>query len=249
MKFVPPLQAVTLLRRYKRFMADVRLADGSELTVHCPNTGSMRHCVLPGEEQAALISDSGNPRRKYRHTLEAVRVVHGHWAGVNTGRTNALVAQALTAGRLPGLAPGAGVEREVTFGDSRFDLALGARAAPDTFIEVKNVTLGPGPGDPDHGVIRFPDSVTLRGQKHLRSLMEVVRQGRRAVLFFCVQHGGARATGPADDIDPHYGELLREAAAMGVEVIAWRTRMSAHEFVLDRPLPVLLDQGGGAGPR
>lgn len=242
MKFDPPLRAVTLLRRYKRFLADVRLADGREITVHCPNTGSMRYCVLPGVEQPALISDSGNPKRKYRHTLEAVEVAHGHWAGVNTGRTNALVAEALLAARIPGLDPGDGVEREVTYGESRFDIALGERRAPHTFIEVKNVTLGPGPEDPDHGVIRFPDSVTERGQKHLLTLMDAVREGYRAVLFFCVQHDGARAAGPADHIDARYGELLREAVAHGVEVIAWRTRMSAAEFVLDQPVPVTLDR-------
>ena len=129
MNFDPPLREVTLLRRYKRFLADVRLPDGSETTVHCPNTGSMKNCVLPGQEQAALISDSGNPKRKYRHTLEAVRVAHGYWAGVNTGRTNALVAEALSAGRIDGLSPADGVEREVTFAESRFDLALGERAA------------------------------------------------------------------------------------------------------------------------
>lgn len=242
MKFAPPLLAVTLLRRYKRFLADVRLADGSEITVHCPNTGSMRNCVLPGMEQAALISDSANPKRKYRHTLEALQVAHGHWAGVNTGRANGLVAEALAAGLLPGLEPASGLEREVTFGDSRFDLALGERAAPHTFIEVKNVTLGAGPEDEDHGLIRFPDSVTLRGQKHLLSLMEVVRSGRRAVLFFCVQHSGARAAGPADDVDPRYGDLLREAAAAGVEVMAWRTRISATGFRLQEALPVVLSR-------
>ncbi|ASK35181.1 DNA/RNA nuclease SfsA [Alloalcanivorax mobilis] len=240
MKFSPPLQAVTLLRRYKRFLADVRLTDGSEITVHCPNTGSMRHCVLPGVEQAALISDSGNASRKYRHTLEAVQVAHGHWAGVNTARTNALVAEALLAGRLDGLDPTIGVEREVTFGDSRFDLALGERGAPHTFIEVKNVTLGAGPDDPDDGMIRFPDSVTLRGQKHLLGLAEVVRQGGRAVLFFCVQHSGALAAGPAGHIDPVYARMLGDAAGAGVEIMAWKTRMAADEFVLDRPLPVVL---------
>lgn len=241
MKFDPPLEPVVLLRRYKRFLADVRRADGREMTVHCPNTGSMRHCVLPGVEQAALVSDSGNGKRKYRHTLEAVQVAHGHWAGVNTSRTNALVAEALRQGRIPELDPAEGVEREVGFGDSRFDLTLGERRAPHTFIEVKNVTLGPGPDDPDHGVIRFPDSVTERGQKHLVTLMEVVRAGHRAVLFFCVQHDGARVVAPADRVDPRYGQLLRQAAVQGVEVMAWRTDIAESEFRLREPVPVLLD--------
>lgn len=239
MKFDPPLETVTLLRRYKRFMADVVRADGSEITVHCPNTGSMKNCVL-GVPQQALISDSGNPKRKYRHTLEALQVAHGHWAGVNTSRTNALVEEAVRAARIPSLAPEDGVEREVKYGDSRFDLALGDRADPHTFIEVKNVTLGPGPEEADDGVIAFPDSVTERGQKHLKTLMEVVASGKRAVLVFCVQHSGAMAARPADEIDVRYGELLREAAQEGVEVLAWKTTMSGQEFTLTQAVPVLL---------
>ncbi|MBV0933616.1 DNA/RNA nuclease SfsA [Marinobacterium weihaiense] len=240
MQFDPPLEAVTLLRRYKRFLADVRCADGSEITVHCPNTGSMRNCVLPEVEQAALISDSGNPKRKYRYTLEVLQVAHGHWTGVNTGRTNALVEEAVRAGHIVELAPDTGVEREVTYGDSRFDLALGERSNPHTYIEVKNVTLGPGPEDADDGVIAFPDSVTERGQKHLQTLMQVVASGKRAVLFFCVQHTGAIAARPADEVDGRYGWLLREAVAAGVEVMAWRVRLQADECVLERPLPVRL---------
>lgn len=237
MKFDPPLARGRLLRRYKRFMADIIADDGRELTLHCPNTGSMK-CCTP-ELGAVLFSDSGNPKRKYRHTWEAVQVAHGHWAGINTGRTNALVTEAILAGRLPTL-PNDHVRREVTWGDSRFDLALGEGETPHTLIEVKNVTLGPGPDDEDHGVICFPDAVTERGQKHLRTLMQVVAAGQRAVLVFCVQHTGAREVRPADDIDPRYGALLREAHAAGVEVLAWRTRISPEEMVLDEAVPVRL---------
>ncbi|WP_111658334.1 DNA/RNA nuclease SfsA [Isoalcanivorax indicus] len=236
MHFDPPLQQGRLLRRYKRFMADILTAEGEPLTLHCPNTGSMKHCTPEGA--AVLYSDSGNPKRKYRHTLEAVQVAHGHWAGVNTSRTNALVAEAVLAGQVPELRP-EGLRREVRFADSRFDLALGG-ATPHTFVEVKNVTLGPGPDDPDHGLITFPDAVTLRGQKHLRTLMEVVTTGRRAVLLFCVQHTGAREVAPADEIDPAYGRLLREAASVGVEILAWRTDISPQAFRLAAPVPVLL---------
>ena len=239
MKFDPPLETVTLLRRYKRFMADVVRADGSEITVHCPNTGSMKNCVL-GEPQQALISDSGNPKRKYRHTLEALQVAHGHWAGVNTSRPNALVEEAVRAARIPQLDPVDGVEREVKYGDSRFDLALGNRADPHTFIEVKNVTLGPGPEDADDGVIAFPDSVTERGQKHLTTLIEVVASGKRATLVFCVQHSGARAARPADEIDPRYGALLREASAAGVSILAWKVDLAPDAMELVEPLPILL---------
>lgn len=237
MKFDPPLETVTLLRRYKRFMADVVRADGSEITVHCPNTGSMKNCVL-GTPQQALISDSGNPKRKYRHTLEALQVAHGHWAGVNTGRPNALVEEAVQAGQIPELSPQSGVEREVKYGDSRFDLALGERSDPHTFIEVKNVTLGPGPEDRDDGVIAFPDSVTERGQKHLQTLMSVVASGKSAVLFFCVQHTGAQMARPADEIDQRYGQLLREAMAAGVQVLAWKAEVSPRSLQLVTPLPL-----------
>jgi len=240
MLFTPPLESVTLLRRYKRFLADVQRQDGSEITVHCPNTGSMKNCVLPEQVQQALISDSGNSARKYRHTLEALQVAHGHWVGVNTARSNRLVEEALRAGLIPELSPADGVEREVKWGDSRFDLALGSRADPHTFIEVKNVTLGPAPDEPDDGLIAFPDAVTQRGQKHLKTLMEVVASGRRAVLFFCVQHTGAQAVRPADELDPRYGELLREAVARGVQVLAWRSQVSAQRFALEAPLPLVL---------
>lgn len=236
MRFAPALQQGTLLRRYKRFMADVQLADGREITVHCPNTGSMRNCAPPGA--AALFSDSGNPARKYPCTLEAVQVEHGYWAGVNTARTNQLVAEALLERRVPGLKRFIDLRREVTRGDSRFDLLL--EGACRTWIEVKNVTLGAGPGEPDHGVVAFPDAVTERGQKHLRALMDVVQSGERAVLFFCVQHTGARSVRPADEIDPEYGRLLRQAHAGGVQVIAWKTRISPTEFALERVLPVKL---------
>jgi sugar fermentation stimulation protein A len=246
MIFSPPLQQAILLRRYKRFLADIRLADGSEMTVHCPNTGSMKNCAPTGA--AVLYSDSGNPARKYRHTLEAVQVAHGHWVGVNTARPNALVAEALQARRVPGLAEFDQLTREVRFADSRFDIALSPRqgdgdnrvAKRTTYVEVKNVTLGPAPDDPDDGVIAFPDSVTERGQKHLRTLIQVVEQGHRAVLFFCVQHTGAQTMRPADEVDPLYGELLRQAVASGVTVLAWRTKVSPEEFCLQTPIPVCL---------
>lgn len=239
MKFNPPLQEGFLLRRYKRFMADVELETGELLTLHCPNTGSMKHCQPEGA--AVLFSDSGNPKRKYRHTWEAVQVAHGHWAGINTSRTNEMVFEAIEAGLVPGLSAAGGLHREVKFGDSRFDLALGERDRPHTFIEVKNVTLGPGPDEADTGVIRFPDAVTERGQKHLQTLIEVVRTGGRAVLFFCVQHTGAREVQSADDIDPRYGQLLREAVERGVEVMAWKTSISPKLFALDEAVPVNLD--------
>ena len=236
MRFSPPLQEGFLIRRYKRFLADVELETGELLTLHCPNTGSMKHCQPEGAE--ILFSDSNNPKRKYQYTWEAVRVAHGHWAGINTSRTNELVHEAIEAEMVPGLRPTGGLHREVTWQDARFDLALGDRDYPHTLIEVKNVTLGPGPDEPDDGVIAFPDAVTERGRKHLRTLIEVVRNGGRAVLFFCVQHTGAQAVRPADEIDAEYGRLLREAMNRGVEVLAWKTVIHPEVFALDEPVPV-----------
>lgn len=239
MKFHPRLQEGRLVRRYKRFMAEVELETGEQLTIHCPNTGSMKNC-LP-ENARVLFSESDNPKRKYPHTWEAVQVAHGHWAGINTARTNELVSEAIEAGMISGLAPTGGLHREVTFGDSRLDLALGARELPHTWIEVKNVTLGPGVGEEDTGILYFPDAVTSRGQKHLQALIDVAREGGRAVLFFCVQHTGAREVRPADHIDARYGELLREAMKRGVEVMAWRTRISPGRFALEQAVPVRLE--------
>jgi sugar fermentation stimulation protein A len=235
MKFDPPLQQARLIRRYKRFMADVELPDGGIITLHCPNTGSMKNCQPQGAP--VLYSDSGNPARKYRHTLEAVQVAHGHWAGVNTARTNALVAEAIEAKRIAGLKRYQSLRREVTFGDSRFDLVLDQAHGQQTFIEVKNVTLGPAEGEPNHGVVSFPDAVTERGQKHLRTLIDVVRQGHGAMLFFCVQHTGAVSFRTADEIDAEYGRLLRDAVKQGVKVVAWKTKITPHEFVLDSAVP------------
>jgi len=239
MRFDPPLASARLIRRYKRFMADLELPSGEVITVHCPNTGSMKNCQPAGA--AVLYSDSGNPKRKYRHTLEAVQVAHGHWAGVNTGRTNQLVAEAILEKRIPGLKRYTGLRREVTFTDSRFDIALDHADGGLTYIEVKNVTLGPAEDEPDHGVIAFPDAVTERGQKHLLTLMEVVKQGHRAVLFFCVQHTGAQVARPADEVDPRYGKLLRDAIAVGVTVLVWKTTIQPTEFRLERAIGLKLD--------
>jgi len=239
MQFNPPLARGVLLRRYKRFLADVQTASGETLTLHCPNTGAMANCCPAGA--AILYSRSQNAKRKYPCTWEAVQVAYGHWAGINTGRANALVAEAVARGVIPRL-PEAVPEREVNLGDSRFDLAFGDRRDPHTIVEIKSVTLGPGEDDPDHGVVMFPDARTLRGQKHLRALGALAASGRRAILFFCVQHTGARVVRPADQIDPCYGQLLRDAVAAGVEVLAWRTSISPAGMCLEKPLRVDLDE-------
>lgn len=228
-------QSGMLLRRYKRFLADVRLSDGTEMTIHCPNTGSMRHCVVP--ESPCWFSDSGNPKRKYRHTWEVATVPGGHLAGVNTGRANHLVEMALNAGRIAELAGYSTLRREVPYGQerSRIDFLLSDDDRARCFVEVKSVTLMEQSGQ---GL--FPDAVSERGRKHLRELMDIARGGDRAVLLYCVQHTGIDWVEPADAIDPAYGQALREAAAAGVEIVAYRADIRPEEarIELTRPVPV-----------
>lgn len=235
-------QSGALIRRYKRFLADVQLADGSQITIHCPNTGSMKNCVLPGSP--CWFSRSDNAKRKYPHTWEVATVPGDHLAGVNTGRANALVERAIAQGVIAELQGYAQLRREVRYGreGSRIDFLLqGADSAgahrPDCYLEVKSVTLMEAEGQ---GL--FPDAVSTRGRKHLRELIEVARAGYRAVLLFCVQHTGIEWVEPADTIDPAYGEALREAAAEGVELLAYRARIEPDQgdITLTRRLPVRL---------
>lgn len=220
-----------LVRRYKRFLADVALADGTQVTAHTPNTGSMRQCAVPGHR--VLISQSDNPNRKLAYTLELIEV-EGFWVDTHTHRTNRVVEEALRGGAVPELT-GWQVTPEHSYGDSRIDFLL-EKEGHKALVEVKNVTLTCRPG-----VACFPDAVTVRGQKHLVELMRAAGEGYRAVIFFLVQRGEAEAFCPADDIDPRYGELLRQAHAAGVEILAYRSRVSVEENRVDVRLPVLLD--------
>ncbi len=223
-----------LLRRYKRFLADIELEDGEATTIHCPNTGSMKNCVLPGS--ACWFSTSANPKRKYPHTWELATTPGGFLAGVNTGRANKLVEAAIADGTIAELQSYRQVRREVRYGNekSRIDLLLedGDRQC---FVEVKSVTLMEEPGQ---GL--FPDAVSSRGSKHLRELVSVVEEGQRAVLVFCVQHTGIEWVEPADAIDSLYGQTLRRAAEAGVEILAYGADIVPEraEVVLRRALPV-----------
>lgn len=235
MKFKPPFEQGTLLRRYKRFLADVELPGGELLTVHCPNTGSMKNCVVPGTP--CWFSRSDNPKRKLPGTLEITTTPLGWLAGVNTGRANHLVREALTEGVISELAGYRNIRSEVRYGEenSRIDFLLQGDDRPDCYVEVKNVTLEVG-----DGLLTFPDAVTARGTKHLRELSTMVRAGHRAILLYCVQHSGATRAGPADDIDPVYGATLREALAAGVEVLAYGCKVTAQEITLERRLPFVV---------
>jgi sugar fermentation stimulation protein A len=214
MDWPSPLVSGRLIRRYKRFLADVVLEDGTTVTAHCANTGSMLGCAEPGSE--VLLSEAQNPARKLRYTWELVRV-GTTWVGINTARANPIVAEAVLADRIPELAGHTDLKREVPYGkNSRIDLLLTGGPGP-TYVEVKNTTLAFG------GTARFPDAVTLRGRKHMGELAKVVRAGARAAVVFLVHRGDARRFCPADDIDPDYGKALRMAAQAGVMVLPYAT--------------------------
>jgi sugar fermentation stimulation protein A len=223
-----------LLRRYKRFLADVETDDGRRLTVHCPDPGSMRGCALPGAR--VRCSTSSNPRRRLPHTLEMIRVGRA-WVGVNTGRANAVVARALEAGLPSGLRGYPRLEREVSAAPgSRLDFRLAGRPGDPraAWLEVKSVTLAEG------ALGLFPDSVTERGRRHLEMLMALAAKGERAALLFLVQRADCDAVSPAEAIDPAYARTLRRAARSGVELFALGARVTARGIAVERELPVLL---------
>ncbi len=226
MRFASQLVEGVLIRRYKRFLADVRLSNGEVITAHTPNTGSMLGCAEPGSR--VWIRDSGNPARKYPWSWEISETREGTKVGINTLLSNHLVREGIDSGVITELAGYDRIRSEVRYGAerSRVDLLLEKDDGPNCYVEVKNVTAAEG------DVAFFPDAPTVRGVKHLRELMEMVKQGGRAVLFFCVQREDVCAVRPADHIDPEYGCALREAAANGVEIIAYQTSISLQEIKL-----------------
>ena len=239
MKIAPPLFPATFEKRYKRFFADVRTPSGELLTLHCPNTGSMKNCLVEGSPCWYSLSD--NPKRKLPGTLEIVTSSQGNLAGVNTSRPNYLVREVIEADLVPELQGYRQIRTEVRYGEekSRIDLLLEDRSLGQCYVEVKNVTLDMG-----DGLATFPDAVTSRGTKHLRELMAMVAAGHRAVLFFCVQLTGVQRMEVAAEIDPGYAATLSEAVAAGVEVIAWRASIGADQIVLDQPISCLQDLPG-----
>ncbi len=229
MHFSPPLQKGTLLKRYKRFLADVALEDGSVITMHCANTGAMTGCAEPGS--TVWFSTSDNPKRKYAHSWELTQTQAGHWICVNTARANALVVEAILAGEIPQLRGYDALNTEVKYGheNSRIDILLKSDSQPHCFIEVKSVTLlDEIQGDKGQGY--FPDAVTTRGQKHLRELAEVAKDGSRSILLFAVLHSGIEKVAPALHIDANYSQLLKAAQEAGVEVLCYKASLSKHEI-------------------
>ena len=227
-----PTLTGTIVRRYKRFFADISL-DGKTITAHCPNTGSMASCWQPGWK--ALVSVHDNPKRKLPYTLE---MIHNgvSWIGVNTNHPNKLAREAITAGTIPQLKGYDSLIAEHKVGASRIDLLLEdtRHLLPKTFVEVKNVTLR---GEGKRAL--FPDAVTLRGQKHLRELINLKNQGHRAVMLFVVQREDVESFSTARALDPEYARLLTKALDLGVEILVYRCRLNPREIVLRHPLQVL----------
>jgi sugar fermentation stimulation protein A len=242
MKFKKQLIPGRLMKRYKRFLADVILDDGSQVLAHCTNSGSMLSCLEEGAE--VWLSSADDPKRKTQYTWEMIRIGAG-WVGVNTSNPNVLAKEWVEAGLIPGLEGLSELRREVKWEDSRFDLygemkggtsGDGVSSAPALrcFIEVKNVTLKEG----DYAL--FPDAVTERGRKHLQTLMRVKKAGMRAVMLYVVQRMDVRIFAPARRIDPGYGLALDKAVRQGVEIFVAQARVSPGSIEFHRLLPVEL---------
>jgi sugar fermentation stimulation protein A len=232
MRFEQQLQSAILIRRYKRFLADVERPDGSLLTVHCPNSGSMLGCNEPGSP--VMISRSDNPARKYPHTLEMVRAGNT-WVGVNTSLTNKLVRESLENGVVEEFGRLDAIVQEVKTSDkTRLDFLL-KQNGQSVFMEVKNCSLA------ENRAAMFPDAMTARGTKHLRELAALKKQGHGAAVFFCVQRQDADWFLPARHIDPVYAGTLEQVAQEGVLVIAYQAEVSTDEIRIARRLPVKLE--------
>lgn len=236
MRFPSPLIPATLIRRYKRFLADVRFGDGSETTVHVANPGSMLGLVTPGSR--VWLSRSDRKARKLPLSWELVEADFGdgpELVGVNTGHPNRLVEEAIRAGKIPALARYPQLRREVKYGEnSRVDFLLGRDGMPSCFVEVKNVHMMREPGKAE-----FPDCVTARGRKHLEDLAGEVERGARAVMVYLVQIGSAQNVTFARDIDPAYGAAFDRARDAGVEAVALACRIREDGIEADRTIPVL----------
>jgi sugar fermentation stimulation protein A len=230
-EYSPPLRTGTLLRRYKRFLADIDLGDGEVVTAHVPNTGSMLSTRDPGSRVA--ISYQPSPKRKLKWTLELVESC-GTWVGVNTSFTNRIVEMAISGGQIPELQGYDRIQREVRYGaGSRVDLLL-SRGESRCYVEVKNVTYRNGEG------ALFPDAVTARGTKHLRELIQMVQAGHRAVMFFLVNRDDCAFMAPAGDIDPLYTDTLIQANHLGVVLLAYTVRHSITGHKLHKQVPIQL---------
>ncbi len=231
-----PLTEGRLLRRYKRFFADVRLSNSQVVVAHCPNTGAMTGCAEPGF--AARISPANNPKRKLQWTLEQTCNQDGTWIGVHTGRVNALVREGLQAGLWPELHDWRWVKNEPRHGSGRFDLLLGQEqeAGAQMLVEIKSVTLAEG------GIGLFPDTRSERAARHVLELARLQRQGEvQTALVFCVQRSDVREVRPATHLDPDFAQAVRQARQAGVLLLAGACELGADTVNMVRSLPVSMD--------
>ena len=235
MKFHAPLIKGQLIKRYKRFMADVTLANGDVVTAHCANSGSMISVDEPGAE--VWLSPAKNPDRKLKFTWEMIQIKRS-LVGINTQHPNTLVAEAIVAGKVPSLTGFDNFRREVKYGkNSRIDVLLEMADGRNCYVEVKNVTMR---RDLTKGApVEFPDGITARGAKHLAELSDMVKEGHRAVMFYLLQRGDADSMAIARDIDPTYGEALDKARKSGVEVVAFNCKLTPKEINVAKPVEFL----------
>ncbi|WP_346860412.1 DNA/RNA nuclease SfsA [uncultured Draconibacterium sp.] len=227
MRFENQLVHGTLIRRYKRFLADVKLDNGTEVIAHCTNSGSMKSCLEEGAE--VYLTPVDDPKRKTRFTWEMIKI-NNDWVGINTSVPNKLAFDAVSSGIIPELSGYTLVKREVQFGDSRFDI-YAENAQEKCFVEVKNVSMKAGK------YALFPDAVTTRGRKHLKTLMQVKAEGMRAVMLYVIQRSDVNIFAPAKEIDPGYAETLKEAFDAGVEILPMQVKVTPQSIDFTRKLP------------
>jgi sugar fermentation stimulation protein A len=241
MRFQTPLVPATLIRRYKRFLADIRLDDGREVTAHCANPGSMMGLAEPG--MRIWVEPNDDPKKKLKYGWRLVDHENGHFTGVDTSVPNRAVRAALIAREIPELASYPNVHPEVKYGEnSRIDFLLTGEGLKDAYVEVKSATLSR-----IEGLAEFPDSVTKRGAKHLRALTAMVELGHRAVLFYLIQRTDCTSLAVAADIDPVYADTFAQARAAGVEVIAYDTVITPEQITMGRPVPLGVIASGSLG--
>lgn len=235
MRFTQPLIPGRLIKRYKRFLADVRLDTGEEITAHCANPGAMLGLVAPGNR--VLLSKSHNPARKLAWSWEIVEAEFGckpQFVGINTAHPNLIVSEAIGAGFFPEFSAWPALRREVKYGkNSRVDILLECAGRKPCYVEIKNVHMMRKAGNAE-----FPDSVTERGAKHLAEMSDMVREGHRAVMVFLIQRSDATRLSLARDVDAGYGEAFDKAVAAGVEAIAVRCNLSPEAISVDKTVPI-----------
>lgn len=236
------LNKAKLIKRYKRFLADITLPDGSTTTIHVANTGAMSGCAEPGD--IVWYSTSDNPKRKYPFSWEVTQKLNGEMICVNTLRANQLTEEAIKKNIITELIDHDELSREVKYGaeNSKIDFLLTKEHSPDTYVEVKSVTLLENKDGQPQGY--FPDAVSTRGQKHLRELIEMKEKGNRSVLLFSVLHSGIKSVKAASHVDPKYAALLKIAFEAGVEVFAYQANFTLSKgnlsIALTTPLPVII---------